>query len=109
MSYVTEVIEQTELKNPGQPQFMQTVKEVLSSLEPAIKKDEELVICGSNIDEFNGEKENVTGHRVVPEKIEEIYEFSKRRSAFNHPTVMYKKSKVLENGGYSNLRRNKLP
>ena len=42
MSYVTEVIEQTELKNPGQPQFMQTVKEVLSSLEPAIKKDEEL-------------------------------------------------------------------
>ena len=42
MSYVTEVIEQTELKNPGQPQFMQTVKEVLSSLEPAIKKDEEI-------------------------------------------------------------------
>lgn len=70
------------------------------------EKDEKLVICGSNIDEFNGEIENVTGHRVVPEKIEEIYEFSKRRSAFNHPTVMYKKSKVLENGGYSNLRRN---
>lgn len=70
------------------------------------EKDEELVICGSNIDEFNGEIENVTGHRVVPEKIEEIYEFSKRRSAFNHPTVMYKKNKVLENGGYSNLRRN---
>lgn len=42
MSYITEVIEQTEAKNPGQPQFMQTVKEVLSSLEPAIKTNEEL-------------------------------------------------------------------
>ena len=42
MSYITEVIEQTEAKNPGQPQFMQTVKEVLSSLEPAIKTNENL-------------------------------------------------------------------
>ena len=42
MSYITEVIEQTEAKNPGQPQFMQTVKEVLSSLEPAMQKNEDL-------------------------------------------------------------------
>lgn len=70
------------------------------------EKDRDLVICGSNIDEFNGDIDNITGHRVVPEKIEEIYNFSKRRSAFNHPTVMYKKSKVLDNNGYSNLRRN---
>ena len=70
------------------------------------EKDKNLVICGTNIDEFNGNIENITGHRVVPEKMEDIYNFSKRRSAFNHPTVMYKKSKVLENNGYSNLRRN---
>lgn len=70
------------------------------------ESDNELVICGSNIDEFNGEINNITGHRIVPENLKEIYEFSKRRSAFNHPTVMYKKSKVLENNGYSNLRRN---
>lgn len=70
------------------------------------ERDNELVICGSNIDEFNGEINNIAGHRIVPENLKEIYEFSKRRSAFNHPTVMYKKSKVLENNGYSNLRRN---
>ena len=68
--------------------------------------DKKLVICGSNIDEFNGDINNITGHRVVPEKMKDIYDFSKRRSAFNHPTVMYKKSKVLENNGYSNLKRN---
>ena len=42
MSYITEVIEQTAANNPGQPQFMQTVKEVLSSLEPAVAKHEKL-------------------------------------------------------------------
>lgn len=40
MSYIQEVIEQTELKNPGQPQFMQTVKEVLTSLAPAVEQNE---------------------------------------------------------------------
>ncbi len=43
MSYISEVIEQTELKNPNQPQFMQTVKEVLSSLAPAIEQNEQLM------------------------------------------------------------------
>ena len=42
MSYITEVIEKTAANNPGQPQFMQTVKEVLSSLEPAVAKHEKL-------------------------------------------------------------------
>ena len=40
------------------------------------------------------------------QKIVEADEFAKRRSAFNHPTVMYRKSKVLGIGGYGNLRRN---
>ncbi|MDD7720235.1 MAG: NADP-specific glutamate dehydrogenase [Prevotella sp.] len=43
MSYISEVIEQTELKNPNQPQFMQTVKEVLTSLAPAIEQNEQLM------------------------------------------------------------------
>ena len=40
MSYITEVIEQTAANNPGQPQFMQTVKEVLTSIEPAVAQNE---------------------------------------------------------------------
>ncbi|MCQ2409855.1 MAG: NADP-specific glutamate dehydrogenase [Clostridia bacterium] len=42
MSYISDVIEQTEAKNPGQPQFMQTVKEVLTSITPAVEQNEEL-------------------------------------------------------------------
>lgn len=42
MSYISEVIEMTERKNPGEPEFMQTVKEVLESLAPAIEQNEEL-------------------------------------------------------------------
>jgi len=65
-----------------------------------------LIIIGSAIDEFSGDVTNIIGKRIVPSMPKEIYEFAKRRSAFNHPTVMYRKSKVLEFGGYSDLRRN---
>lgn len=40
MSYISEVIENTIVKNPGEPQFMQTVKEVFTSIEPAVKQNE---------------------------------------------------------------------
>lgn len=43
MSYISEVIEQTELKNPNQPQFMQTVNEVLNSLKPAVEQNEKVL------------------------------------------------------------------
>ena len=66
----------------------------------------ELAIVGSHIDEFVGTKENVISQRKVPTTSEAIYEFAKKRSAFNHPAVMYRKSAVLAEGGYSDLKRN---
>ena len=63
-------------------------------------------IVGSYVNEFYGTPYNITGRRVVPSPMLDIYNFAKRRSAFNHPTVMYRKSKVLEYGGYRDLRRN---
>ena len=66
----------------------------------------ELSIVGSHIDEFIDSPDNVISQRRVPITFETIYEYAKRRSAFNHPTVIYKKSAVLTEGGYSNLRRN---
>ena len=66
----------------------------------------ELSIVGSFVDEFYSSPAQVVSVRAVPEKHKEIYNFAKKRSAFNHPAVMYRKSKVLENGGYSDLRRN---
>lgn len=70
------------------------------------EENPELSIVGSFVDEFSSSPDEVVSIRAVPEKHEDIYNFAKKRSAFNHPAVMYKKSKVLENGGYANLRRN---
>ena len=66
----------------------------------------ELSIVGAFVDEFHSTPEEIASTRAVPEKHDEIYNFAKKRSAFNHPVVMYKKSKVLEFNGYSDLRRN---
>ncbi len=66
----------------------------------------ELSIVGSYVDEFYSVPSEVVSVRTVPTEHKDIYEFAKRRSAFNHPVVMYKKSAVLSVNGYSNLRRN---
>ena len=57
-------------------------------------------IVGSNICEFKGDITRLTGERILPEFDEEIREFAKSRSPFNHPSVVYKKSKVELVGGY---------
>ncbi|MBQ7308031.1 MAG: NADP-specific glutamate dehydrogenase, partial [Clostridia bacterium] len=41
-NYIDEIIKATELKNPNEPEFLQTVKEVLTSLKPMIDANEEL-------------------------------------------------------------------
>lgn len=66
----------------------------------------ELAVVGSHIDEFVGTPENVISQRRVPLSSDDIYEFAKRRSAFNHPAVMYRRSAVLAEGGYADLKRN---
>ena len=65
-----------------------------------------LSIVGSHIDEFIGDISNVVSKRIVPTSSEDIYEYAKKRSAFNHPAVMYSKTAVLDNGGYADLKRN---
>ena len=77
--------------------------------EKQLKKFEqrsELAIVGTWVDEFYNTPNEIVSTRAVPTESDEIYEFAKKRSPFNHPTVMYRKSKVMENNGYSDLRRN---
>lgn len=57
-------------------------------------------IVGGDITEFIGAETNVVGKRVVPKTNEKIREYMKKRCAFNHVTVMYKKSAVQSVGGY---------
>ncbi|MHB1151384.1 MAG: glycosyltransferase [Eubacteriales bacterium] len=67
----------------------------------AFKENSNLVLIGSNMDEFYDNPNNIVTSRVVPDKLDTIKLFSRRRNPFNHPTVMYKKSRILECGGYN--------
>ena len=72
----------------------------------AFMDDSTLDIIGCPVDEFSGSIENIIGCRNVPYTNKDIYAFAKRRDPFNHPTVMYKKSKIVEVGMYSDYRKN---
>lgn len=71
----------------------------------AFMNDPELSIIGTIIDEFYDEPSNIVSSRRVPTEHEDIVKFIKRRSPFNHPTVMFRKSEVIRCGGYGKLRR----
>jgi len=60
----------------------------------------EIDIVGGDISEFIGTEKNIVGKRVVPTKDSEIKEYMKKRCAFNHVSVMYKKISVQSVGGY---------
>ncbi|RFU62783.1 glycosyltransferase [Bacillus sp. V59.32b] len=68
-------------------------------------KNNNLSIVGTFTDEFYDEPDNIITSRTVPTSHEDILKFSRRRSPFNHPTVMYKKSHVLGCGGYRDVNR----
>ena len=66
------------------------------------EKNSDLHIIGSNIAEFTENIENVISYRRLPVNDKEIKKFSKTRNPFGHPSVMFKKSKVMEAGNYRN-------
>ena len=68
--------------------------------------DSELDIVGCPVKEFVGTPDNVVGKRDVPLENEAIHKCNKRRDPFNHPTVMYRKSKVMKYGPYGDYRKN---
>ena len=70
------------------------------------EEDKELDIVGCPVKEFVDTIDNVVGYRNVPLSNEDIHKYAKRRDPFNHPTVMYKKSKVEKVGCYGDYRKN---
>ncbi len=65
-----------------------------------MKGNPEVGIIGSAITEFEGNESNIYCTREVPVTHEEIVAYAKNRNPFNHMTVMYKKSEVLNVGNY---------
>lgn len=64
------------------------------------KKYPHLELIGSNVEEFNGDISNVICHVILPESHDEIYSFSKKRCPFRHPSILYKKSAVMNANNY---------
>lgn len=66
-------------------------------------QDKELTLCGGQIAEFADNLKEITGHRNVPLKHNEILNFAKKRNPFNHMAVMFKKQAVQSVGGYLDM------
>ena len=62
--------------------------------------DNSLDMVGSNIIEFIDDINNAQAYRKLPETDSEIKKYMKRRNPFGHPSVMFRKSKVVEAGNY---------
>lgn len=63
----------------------------------------EVDICGSWISEFEINCDIVTSYRKPPKNHDEIIKFSRLKNPLNHPSVMYRKSAVLNVSGYENV------
>ncbi|MBQ7410042.1 MAG: glycosyltransferase [Clostridia bacterium] len=68
--------------------------------ELKIIQEYNLDMVGSNIAEFTGDIKNIRAYRVLPEKHNEIIKFAKKRNPFGHPSMLLRKSKILEAGNY---------
>lgn len=63
----------------------------------------ELDLVGAWIDEFEGTSQHVLSVRKVPETLEEILAYCRKRCPVNHPVVMFRKSAVQAAGGYQHF------
>lgn len=57
-------------------------------------------LVGSNVEEFNFVPHDLNRYRKMPKKNGNLLKYSKFRNPVNHPTVMFRKSKVIDAGNY---------
>jgi len=65
-----------------------------------LEKNPDVSIVGGQILEFVEDTQNPTGMRKVPLTNEELRNYAKKQSPFNNMTITYRKSHILEVGGY---------
>ena len=70
----------------------------------AILKKEDFDIVGSAVDEYDINMKTLLSRRIPPQNHVDIVNFSKSRSPFNHPSVMFRKDAILEVGNYQSFR-----
>lgn len=69
----------------------------------SILLEKDLDMVGSNVDEFTDSIDEIVCSRNMPQGQDAIVNYAKTRNPFCHPTVMFKKSKVLESGNYLDM------
>lgn len=62
-----------------------------------------LDVCSAAVTEFETEVTAPLSRRTLPLTHEELGAFAKARNPVNHPSVMFRRSKVLEAGGYEDV------
>lgn len=65
-----------------------------------LNNNDNIDIVGSIAAEFEGNINNITGYRILPETNTEIYKFAQRRNPCAHSSVMMRKSRILDAGNY---------
>lgn len=60
-------------------------------------------VCSGNIEEKNDDMSRILNTRTLPTEHSEIVKFAKIRSPINHPCVIYKRSAILDVGGYPDI------
>ena len=68
------------------------------------EKDDSLSLVGGYITEFIDTPDNIVSTRKVPIEKQSLIKYSKKRNPINHVTVMFKKSAIIEVGGYQKVK-----
>lgn len=68
-----------------------------------MKNNPDIDMVGGNISEFIDDPTKIVDYRIVPQAHDDICKYLKNRSAFNHQTVMFKKSVVEKAGSYESF------
>lgn len=66
-------------------------------------EEKDIDVCSAFISEFEDDENVIISYRKLPEKHDEIIKYSKLRSPVNHIPVMFKKSIILNAGGYKEM------
>ena len=68
-----------------------------------LQDNSEIDVVSSWVDEFEEQISNVKAIKKVPEKHSDIYQYARKRNPINHPVVVFRKSSVMEAGGYQHF------
>lgn len=64
------------------------------------ERNPDIALLSGFIDEFNENPNEIVSTRKVPLENEDIKNYLKKRNAFNHMAVMFKKSAIIDSGSY---------